>query len=68
MLLECFERERYAVIGRPAEGTTAGTALGAVKAFSVVYLKCEPSKGLGSHAHASAEVIIVIPAARKIDS
>ncbi len=31
MLLERFERERYSVIGRPAEGTTAGTAFGGPK-------------------------------------
>lgn len=67
MLLERFERERYSVIGRPAEGTTAGTALGSVKAFSVVYLKCEPGKGLGSHAHASAEVFIVMSGQWEID-
>ena len=67
MLLPRFERDRYAVIGRPAEGTTTGTALGAVKAFSVVYLKCEPGKGLGSHAHASAEVFIVMCGQWEID-
>jgi quercetin dioxygenase-like cupin family protein len=67
MLLERFERERYSVIGRPAEGSTAGTALGDVKAFSMVYLRCEPGKGIGSHAHASAEVFVVMSGQWEID-
>ena len=67
MLLERFERERFSVIGRPAEGSTAGTALGSVKAFSCVYLRCEPGKGLASHAHASAEVFIVMSGQWEID-
>lgn len=67
MLLPRFERERYAVIGRPAEGTNQGTALGGVKGFSVVYLRCAPGKGLGSHAHASAEVFVVMSGQWELD-
>ncbi len=58
MRLERFARARYAVVGRPAEGTTAGTPLSAPTSFTVVYLKCEPGKGVGMHAHATAEVFI----------
>jgi quercetin dioxygenase-like cupin family protein len=67
MLLPRFERERYSVIGRPGEGSTKGTALGNVNAFSVVYLRCEPGKGLASHAHASAEVFIVMSGQWELD-
>lgn len=67
MLLPRFERERYSVIGRPGEGSTKGTALGDVKAFSIVYLRCEPGKGLASHAHASAEVFVVMSGQWELD-
>jgi quercetin dioxygenase-like cupin family protein len=67
MLLPRFERDRYSVIGRPGEGSTKGTALGDVKGFSVVYLRCEPGKGLASHAHQSAEVFIVMSGQWEID-
>lgn len=67
MLLPRFERERFSVIGRPGEGSTKGKALGDVKAFSVVYLRCQPGKGLASHAHASAEVFVVMSCQWEID-
>lgn len=67
MLLPRFERDRYSVIGRPGEGSTRGTSLGAVSAFSVVYLRCDPGKGLASHAHQSAEVFIVMSGEWEID-
>jgi quercetin dioxygenase-like cupin family protein len=67
MLLPRFERDRYSVIGRPGEGSTQGKALGDVKAFSIVYLRCEPGKGLASHAHASAEVFVVMSGQWEID-
>jgi len=67
MLLPRYERERYSVIGRPAEGSTKGTALGDVKAFSMVYIRCEPGKGIGSHAHESAEVFVVMSGRWEID-
>ncbi len=67
MLLPRFERDRFSVLGRPAEGSTKGTALGEVKAFSIVYLRCEPGKGIGSHAHASAEVFIPMSGRWEID-
>ena len=67
MLLPRFERERFSVIGRPGEGSTRGKALGDVKAFSLVYLRCEPGKGLASHAHASAEVFVVMSGRWEID-
>ncbi len=58
--LERFERERYSVIGRPAEGTGEGKSVEDVEAFNVTYLKCEPGKGIGGHAHATAEVFIAM--------
>jgi quercetin dioxygenase-like cupin family protein len=67
MKLPRFERERYSIIGRPAEGSTKGKALGDVTAFSVVYLRCEPGKGLASHAHASAEVFVVMSGQWELD-
>ncbi len=66
MLLERFDRERYAVIGRPAEGSTTGSSA-EVKAFSVVYLRCEAGKGLAAHAHASSEVFIVMSGRWELD-
>jgi quercetin dioxygenase-like cupin family protein len=67
MLLPRFERDRYSVIGRPGEGSTSGTPLADVKAFSVVYLRCEPGKGLASHAHNSAEIFIVMSGKWELD-
>ena len=67
MLLPRFERERFSVIGRPGEGSTNGKALGDVKAFSIVYLRVEPGKGLASHAHGSAEVFVVMSGQWEID-
>ena len=67
MLLPRFERDRFSVIGRPGEGSTKGKALGDVKAFSIVYLRIEPGKGLASHAHASAEVFVVMSGQWEID-
>ncbi len=58
MALERFARHRYSVVGRPAEKTAAGKGPGDVKDFSVVYISCEPGKGIGSHAHSNAEVFI----------
>lgn len=60
MLLERFERERFSVVGRPGEGTSAGKNTGDVSAFSVVYVRCEPGKGLAPHAHDSSEVFIIL--------
>lgn len=60
MLLPRFERERFSVIGRPGEGTSSDKATGGVDAFSVVYVRCEPGKGLGRHAHASSEAFIIL--------
>jgi quercetin dioxygenase-like cupin family protein len=60
MLLPRFERERYSVVGRPAEGTSADKRTGQVDAFSVVYVRCEPGKGIAPHAHDSSEVFIVL--------
>jgi quercetin dioxygenase-like cupin family protein len=67
MLLPRFERTRYSVIGRPGEGSTTGTGLADVKAFSVVYLRCEPGKGLASHAHQSTEVFIIMSGKWELD-
>jgi len=58
MALERFQRHRYSVVGRPAEKTSTGKGPGEVKDFSVVYLSCEPGKGVGTHAHSNAEVFI----------
>jgi quercetin dioxygenase-like cupin family protein len=59
MELPEFERTRYAVAGRPREGT-ATSALDALQAFNITYLKCAPGKGIGGHAHATPEVFIVM--------
>ncbi len=59
MELPRFERTRYAVAGRPREGT-ATSGLDALEAFNITYLKCAPGKGIGGHAHATPEVFIVM--------
>ena len=45
MKLDRFRRERYSVVGRPAEGSTDGKGMGGT-GFSVVYLRCEPGRGV----------------------
>ncbi len=58
MLLERFERERYPVVGRGAETAGKGGRTAEVEGFSIVYLRIEPGKGIGAHAHDTAEVFI----------
>ena len=53
-----YERERYSVVGRGAEGSNKGKKTGEVKDFSIVYLKLDSGKAVGTHAHASSEVFI----------
>lgn len=53
-----YERERYSVVGRGAEGTANGKKTAEVKDFSIVYLKVDPGKAVGEHAHATSEVFI----------
>jgi len=60
MLLSRFERDRYSVIGRPTEQSGPRTPLDELDAFNVTYLKCAPGKGIGTHAHATPEVFIVM--------
>jgi mannose-6-phosphate isomerase-like protein (cupin superfamily) len=60
MLLERFERDRFSVVGRPGEGSSSDKASGAIDAFSVVYARCEPGKGIAAHAHDSSEVFIIL--------
>ncbi len=60
MLLSRFERDRYSVVGRPAEQSGPRTPLAEVDAFNITYLKCAPGKGIGTHAHATPEVFIVM--------
>lgn len=57
-LIERFDRERYSVVGRPAEGTGQGKSVDEVDAFNMTYLRCDPGKGIGTHAHATPEVFI----------
>lgn len=60
MQLPRYDRKRYSVIGRPSEQAGAVANGRQVKEFSVVYLKCEPGKGIGAHGHATSEVFIVM--------
>ena len=60
MLLERFERKRYAVLGRPAEQRGEATPLDNVEAFNITYLKVEPGKGLAPHGHQTPEAFIVM--------
>jgi len=60
MQLDRFDRKRFSVIGRPAEQAGATKSTHQVKEFSVVYLSCEPGKGIGAHGHATPEVFIVL--------
>ena len=60
MVLERFQRRRYAVVGRRTEKTATGSGPGEVDDFSVVYIAAAPGKGIGSHAHATPEVFIVM--------
>ncbi len=66
MLLERFERKRFAVVGRPAEQKGVITPLDRVDAFNITYLKCEPGKGLATHGHPTPEVFIVMAGRWKI--
>lgn len=66
MMLERFQRSRYSVVGRPAEQTGPLTPLEEVDAFNLTYLKCEPGKGIGTHAHATPELFIVMKGTWKI--
>jgi quercetin dioxygenase-like cupin family protein len=60
MQLPRYDRKRYSVIGRPSEQAGAVANGRQVKEFSVVYIKCEPGKGIGAHGHATSEVFIVM--------
>ena len=60
MMLERFERKRYAVLGRPAEQKGEITPLDNVKEFNITYLKVEPGKGLATHGHQTPEAFIVM--------
>ena len=60
MLLPRYVRDRYAVVGRPGEGTTSSSPLHNVDAFNITYLKCAPGKGIGNHAHETPEAFIVM--------
>ena len=53
-----YARERYAVVGRGAEGSTKGKKTAEVKDFSIVYVKLDPGKAIGTHAHATPEVFL----------
>jgi quercetin dioxygenase-like cupin family protein len=53
-----YDRERYSVVGRGAEGSSKGKKTSEVKDFSVVYLKLDPGKAVGEHAHDTSEVFI----------
>lgn len=66
MLLERFDRKRYAVVGRPAEQTGEPTPLDQVDAFNITYLKVEPGKGLATHGHATPEAFVVMAGTWKI--
>jgi mannose-6-phosphate isomerase-like protein (cupin superfamily) len=66
MQLARYDRKRYSVIGRPSEQAGAVAQGRQVKEFSVVYIKCEPGKGIGAHGHATSEVFIVMSGRWKI--
>jgi len=53
-----YARERYSVVGRGAEGSAKGKKTAEVKDFSIVYLKLDPGKAVGTHAHATSEVFL----------
>ena len=53
-----YDRERYSVVGRGAEGSSKGKKTSEVRDFSVVYLKLDPGKAVGEHAHDTSEVFI----------
>lgn len=66
MQLPRYDRKRYSVIGRPSEQAGAVASGRQVKEFSVVYIRCEPGKGIGAHGHATSEVFIVMSGRWKI--
>lgn len=66
MMLERFDRKRYAVLGRPAEQKGEPTPLDQVEAFNITYLKIEPGKGLATHGHPTPEAFIVMRGRWKI--
>ena len=58
MALARFDRRRFSVIGRPSEATSDAKSLNSVEAFNMVYVQCEPGKGIGLHKHNTAEIFI----------
>ena len=58
MALSRFDRRRFSVIGRPSEATSDSKSLNRVEAFNMVYVECDPGKGIGLHKHNTAEIFI----------
>ena len=58
MALSRFDRRRFSVIGRPTEATSDSNSLNRVEAFNMVYVECDPGKGIGLHKHNTAEIFI----------
>ena len=58
MALARFDRRRFSVIGRPSEATSDSKSLNSVEAFNMVYVQCDPGKGIGLHKHNTAEIFI----------
>jgi len=58
MALARFDRRRFSVIGRPSEATSDAKSLNSVEAFNMVYVQCDPGKGIGLHKHNTAEIFI----------
>jgi len=56
MALARFDRRRFSVIGRPSEATSDSKSLNSVEAFNMVYVQCDPGKGIGLHKHNTAEI------------
>tara|TARA_B100001105_G_C22331050_1_gene416955 strand:+ start:300 stop:836 length:537 start_codon:yes stop_codon:yes gene_type:complete len=58
MALSRYDRQRFSIIGRPTEAATDAKSLNRIKGFNLVYVRCEPQKGIGLHKHETPEIFI----------
>lgn len=58
MALSRYDRQRFSIVGRPTEAATAAKSLNRIEGFNLVYVRCEPQKGIGLHKHDTPEIFI----------
>ena len=58
MALSRYDRQRFSIVGRPTEAAKDVKSLNRIEGFNLVYVRCEPQKGIGLHKHDTAEIFI----------